>query len=472
MDISQIETLTQENESLCLEFKTSTSQLRAAFQTICAYLNGKGGRVLIGIKNNGQAIGQDVSDATRQEIAREIKKLQPAAEIQVSYLKLRNRKKIIVLETSSGQHAPYIYDGRAYERIESSTGLMSQHRYEQLLVRRNQLNHVWEEQPAEDYDIDSLDHDEIRRTIKEGINGNRIGAEVANYSIEDILEKLKLKKNGKVINAAAVLYAKEVRTKFSNCMIRMARFRGKDKLGDFIDNQRVYGNAFRLIAAAHDFANRHLPIASFFRPDHMQRIDQPAVPALALREALINAISHRDYTNRSVSLALAIFDDRLEVWNNGELNPELKIDDLRKQHQSFPRNEIIATVFYNRDWVEGWGTGTTRMIGYCKQNDTPEPIFEEYSSGFAVIFPFKEEMRTSRQMLPEVAFENILTDRQQEILEILETKGRLVIVEVSAYLSAEIARRTISEELDRLKQLGLVSLEGRGRNAKWMKIKK
>ena len=174
-------------------------------------------------------------------------------------------------------------------------------------MRRGQLNYAWETQPAEDYDLSALDHEEIRRPIKEGVDNHRISVEVLNYDIENILKRFKLLRNGKLINAAIVLYAKNVLPNYPNCMIRMARFRGTDKLGDFIDNQRVYGNAFDLIAAASAFVQRHLPIASFFESGKMQRIDQPAVPALAFREALINAISHRDYTNRSSSISLKWF---------------------------------------------------------------------------------------------------------------------------------------------------------------------
>jgi len=116
---------------------------------------------------------------------------------------------------------------------------------------------------------------------------------VLSYDIPHILEELELLQNEKLINAAMVLYSKEVKPDYNQCMIRLARFRGIDKLGDFIDNQRVYGNAFRIISAAMEFAMRHLPIASFFELGKIQRTDQPAVPPLALREALINSVSHQ-----------------------------------------------------------------------------------------------------------------------------------------------------------------------------------
>lgn len=469
MDIDRIETLAQQGESLSREFKISTNQLQPALETVCAYLNGKGGTVLFGVKNNGQIIGQDVSDHTRQEIASGIKKIEPTAQIEVHYIPTKNRKFVISFEAANGKHAPYAYNGRPYERLESSTVLMSQHRYEQLLVQRGQLNYKWEEQPCEEYDLNSLDHDEIRRTIIEGIGQNRIGAEVLNYSTEDVLEKLKLIKNGKLTNAAVVLFGKELGHQYNHCMIRLARFRGTDKLGDFIDNQRAYGNAFRILSAANDFALRHLPIASFFIEGKMQRIDQPAVPALALREALINSISHRDYTNRSASVALAIYDDRLEVWNNGQLPTQLKIEDLKKPHQSFPRNEIIATAFYLRGWVESWGTGTTRMNGFCQNNGTPEPQFSEYSSGFSVTFPFKERLYTSTQKPVHNKLE-ALSPRQKRILEILTAGKKMATADIARQLKKPLTQRSLQIDLRKLKEAGLVSMENKGPSSIWLII--
>ena len=466
MDINQVTTFIRQGESPTVEFKKSTGQLKAAFETICAFLNGQGGIVVIGVKNDGQIVGQDVTDNTRQEIARDIKKIEPPAQVDVHYVPTNNGKFIIALEADSGKHAPYMYDARSYQRIQSSTGLMSQHLYEQLLVRRGQLNHAWDAQIAKGYSIDSLDHEDIRRTVKGGIDKHRISIEVLNYDIDHILRNLELIRDDKLINAAVVLYAKDVRPDYSQCMIRLARFRGTDKSGDFIDNQRVYGNAFRIISAALEFTQRHLPIASFFEPGKIQRIDQPAIPQLALREALVNSIAHRDYTNHSTSISLAIFDDRLELWNNGILPPQLNIAALRQRHESYPRNKKIAAVFYDQGWVEGWGTGTTRMIGYCRENDTPEPEFEEYSGGFAVIFRFKESMGGMPQK-KRPSGKGALSQRQNKILEILATEKELSVNDIYDQLDVIGSLRTVKADLSALKKLGLIEQVGSGKLSLW-----
>lgn len=470
IDFEELKTLVAQGESHILEFKKSTTQLKAAFETLCGFLNGHGGTVLIGVTDGGKILGQHVSDETRQDIAKEVAKIEPPIEISITYIPVGDGKHVIALRTESRQYPPYAFDARPFTRNQSTTSKMPQHQYEQLLVKRNHINYAWDDALASGYEIDDLDQEEILRTIKEGVDQNRIGVEVLNYDIAHILSTLKLLRDGRLTNAAVVLYAKEIHGNYSNCMIRMARFRGTDKTGDFIDNQRAQGNAFRLMAAANDFVLRHLPIASFFDPSKMQRIDQPAVPALALREALANAIVHRDYTNRSASIALAIFDDRLEIWNNGKLPVQLKIDDLRKPHQSYPRNERIATVFYERGWVEGWGTGTVRMIGYCQKNGTPEPDFQEDSGGLAVTFKFKEPMGRPAEVSTELSYK--LTSRQHEVLNILSGGAKMTLNDISSKLTNPPAPRTLRDDLAHLKSLGIIDLEGRAKTSKWFLTKK
>jgi ATP-dependent DNA helicase RecG len=470
MNIEQLIELVKQGESQRLEFKKSTGQLKPAFETTCAFLNGKGGVILFGVKDDGQIIGQQVADQTKQDIAHELKKIEPYAPIEIHYIPIKNDHQIIMIEVPEGKHTPYAYDGRPYERNQSTTERMTQHRYEQLIIQRAHLNHNWEEFLTDEYTIDDLDHDEIRKTIEEGIHKNRISPEAANYSVEQILKNLKLIKDNKLTNAAVVLFAKDSEKIFSRCEIKMARFRGRDKLEGFIDNQWERGNAFQLIALAHHFTSRHLPIASFFEAGKIQRIDQPAVPQLALREALTNAFCHRDYSVKSATTSLAIYDDRLELWNPGCLLPELKIAQLKEPHNSYQRNELIAHVFYKRGWIEKWGTGTTRMVEYCRKNSTPEPEFSEDSCGFTVLFPFKESMN-SGIVMKTTSSKHQLTQRQKEIITILEVSGETSLREIIRQLNNPPAERTVREDMTILKKLKIIDSHGLSRATTWFIVK-
>jgi len=469
LNMNSLEKLVKQGESHTLEFKKTTGQLSAAFETVCAFLNEEGGTILIGVTNKGQIIGQNVADSTRQELARELNKIEHSAqaEIHIQYISIKENKHVIAIHVIAGNHVPYTYDGRAFYRNQSTTSKMSQHHYEQLLVKRGQLNHSWEEFLAVGYDIDSLDPNEIRRTIQDGVNVNRLPPEAVRDTIEDALVRLKLLDQGKVTNAAVVLFAKEVFPAYAQCMLKMGRFMGTSITGNFMDNQQVYGNIFKMLTEADHFMRRHLPIASFFQPNQFERIDKPALPVMAVREAMINAVCHRDYSVRIASMSLAIFDDRLEIWNNGILPPQLKLADLKKTHGSFPRNKLIANVLYTRKFFEKWGSGTNKMIADCQENNLPEPQFSELSHGVAVTFRFREPIgATSTSDKPLE-----LTSRQKEILKLLE-QSAYNGMQLSKKLKNSPAIRMVQMDLTKLEKAGLVQREGKARMLVWNIIKK
>ncbi len=474
MDSNLLSNLIKSGESDILEFKKSTSQLKEAVMTLCGFLNHQGGSVLIGINNNGQILGQEISDNTRQEIARELSKVEPPVNINIQYKPLPNNKYLIIMQTPAGAHAPYVYDGRPFQRMQSTTSKMPQHRYEQMLVKRGQLNHVWEEAVVGGYSITSLDQEEILRTVTEGVRENRIPASALKENVEEVLQRMGLIWQGQIKRAAIVLFAKEIFPAFPQCMIKMARFQGTNKLGDFIDNQHIYANAFKILSEADIFLRRHLPIASNFSPNQLKRTDIPALPVLAIREALINAICHRDYANRSASISLAIYDDRLELWNNGSLPHELNIEALKNRHDSLPRNKLISKVFHARGYIETWGTGTNKMIEVCHQANLPEPDFEEYSGGFAVQFRFQKSLATKTPATnQEEQISNNLAayPRLERIFTLLEEQKGLSATEIRILLSEPLAERTLRKDLATLKKMGFINSKGQARAKRWYRVK-
>jgi ATP-dependent DNA helicase RecG len=466
INIKSLEKLIKQGESHTLEFKKTTGQLSSTFETVCAFLNGEGGTVLIGITNKGQVLGQNVTDNTRQELAKELNKIEPSAQAQVNiqYLPVKEDKHVIAIQVTAGNYVPYAYESRAFYRNQSTTSRMSQHHYEQLLIKRGQLNHSWEEFWAVGYDINSLDYDEISRTIRDGVNANRLPPAAIKDTVEQALIRLKLLDQGKITNAAVILFAKEVFPAYAQCMLKMGRFIGTNITGNFMDNQQIYGNIFKILAEADYFIRRHLPIASFFQTHQFERIDKPALPVLAVREAMINAVCHRDYSVRSASISLAIFDDRLEIWNNGSLPSQLKIDDLKKIHGSFPRNKLIANVLYVREYFEKWGSGTNKMIADCRAENVPEPEFSEYSTGIAVTFRFKESIGTRAVAVKQSS----LNLRHKTILGILaKSPEGISIQQIMAGLSNPPSQRMLQKDLKFLKEQELILVKGSGRSSVW-----
>ena len=382
--LSELMNLIAIGESSTIEFKKSTASLRSASETLCAFLNGSGGKVLIGIADNKQIIGQQINDQTKQEIGNVLRKFEPTANIEIQYVSTELEKMLIILTAHPDhQSIPYTFDGRPYERKESSTSIMPQNRYQQLLLSRNLRPISWESQIAIGSSIDDLDHDEIIKTLKEITRTRRLESSLSSSSVTDILTRLKLIENGQLTNAAIVLFSKEVSGNYLQCVIRMARFKGTKK-GSFIDSKHVFGNAFQLLKEAELFINRNTAISSYIKNNEMARVDEPEYPFEAIREALINAICHRDYSSHGGSITITIFDDRLEIANTGILSSDLSIADLKIAHISHPRNPRITNVFFRRGLIEAMGMGTQEIFYACEDAKMKAPDFYEQAGAFVV----------------------------------------------------------------------------------------
>lgn len=468
--IQKVHEIISTGESETLELKKSLTQLKPALETLCAFLNTSGGVILIGVSHVGKVVGQVITDNTQQEIANEIAKIEPfPASLDILYLPLCDNasKSVVYISVTRGSTVPYTYDNRAYYRNQSSTMRMPQTRYAQLLLERGiESQSSWETQLVKG-GVAGLDFDEIMRTIKVAVNINRMDSEALNESIEDVLMRLELLKRGRISNAAMVLFSKSPGYVLPQCSIKMARFKGVTELTSFVDNQMVTGNVFHILKVANEFIMRHLSLASFFDNLRLERIDKPMLPVLAIREAICNAICHRDYSINNAVITLAIFEDRMEIWNNGTLPSSLNLEDLKKRHKSYPRNKVIAKVLYLRGYVETWGTGTTKMIKLCREHGIPDPIFDEYSGGFSVIFAFHNSS-TANVVCAGEARLNVLTNRQEELYGILKKHKAIGMSDILLLLKAPPSDRMVRKDLDALRKRKLVSLHGYGKSSKWV----
>lgn len=239
----------------------------------------------------------------------------------------------------------------------------------------------------------------------------------------------------------------------------MARFRGNDK-SEFIDNRQEIGNAFELFVRAQEFMRVHLPVAGRIVPNVVTRLDDSLYPTEALREALANALCHRDYAAHGGSIGLAIYDNRLEISSPGPLPFGLTPDDLRRPHPSKPWNPFIAQVFYRRGIIEQWGRGTTKMIELTEQAGLAAPEWEATRHDVIVRF------WPTRYVAPTRVGHD-LSLLQQELLSILARTGPVSLKQLRLLLDPETPERTVQDNLQMLRRLRLAEVAGTRRSARW-----
>jgi len=465
MQIKKLKALIKQGESEVLEFKKSTGLLDGAMKTVCAFLNSEaGGTVLIGVMDNKKIIGQEVTDEVRKKIAIELNKIDPYIKINVIYTPVKDDLYIIAFNVKPGSEAPYYYDGRSFMRNQSTTQRLTQEASWYLFHKKRPT--IWEKKIVSDCTIDSLDKNRIREVVQIATAANRLSGVSIRTSIAQILTKLDLMVDGQLTNAAVTLFYNGKREHHFKTLLQLARFNGIDKQ-DFLDNKAFYGNAFELYEKAMEFFGNHLPIAGRIEAGNPYRVDTPVLPYEVLREAVANAICHRDYSMHGQSIMIAIYDDRIEIDNPGGLPPGITIDQLKMVHRSVLRNELIAAVFFKCEIIERWGRGTMDMINFCKKAGVPAPKFEDKGGFFSVILRFKEPIRyvqSIRETPPDLS--ETLTIRQKEIVEILRygPKGRKQITEA---MINKLEDRVLQKELLKLKKLGLVFTIGSGKKIQW-----
>ena len=306
---------------------------------------------------------------------------------------------------------------------------MSQQQYQRLLLNRIQAQSRWETGTVPASRLQDLDIDAKRRSVTRGIENGRI-PDTAFRNAGDALDRFNLRINGRLTNAAFALFGKSALPHFPQFIVRLGRFRGIDK-SEFIDNRQEHGNIFSILDVSMEFLRRHLPVSSRFQPNLFQREDSLLFPILALREALVNAVCHRDYTLAGGAVSVAIYDDRLEIWSDGSLPDGVTVEALKQDHNSRLRNPLIAGVLFKQGSVENWGRGTQKIVELCVGEGHPEPEFVENAGSVEVKFIPREYIAPHK-----VAFN--LTQSQREILKILSHGSGKAIGQISSEMEPRL----------------------------------
>jgi ATP-dependent DNA helicase RecG len=277
-------------------------------------------------------------------------------------------------------------------------------------------------------------------------------------SLEEVLEKLGLIIDGKLTNAVVLMFGKAPQRYFVQSEVRCARFKGTKAVKPFIDMKVMDGAVYEQIDQAEKFVLFNMKKAAWVEPGKIERQEKWEYPPEAIREAITNAVAHRDYFS-SGNVQIRIFDDRIEVWNPGCLPEGLTVEKLKGKHESKPRNKLIARMFFLIKYIEQWGTGTNEMIHACVSYGLPEPLFEDTGSSFIVTF------RKSR--LTEEFLESLnLNDRQYRTIGYVKDRG-----EITNKIYREIhnvGKVTAAAELNDLVAQEVLKIVGKGRSTKYI----
>lgn len=438
-------------ESETLELKKSTSELKEAIVSIVAILNKHGAGVLyFGVKNDGVAVGQSVSEKSIREISQSISEnIEPKIYPKIREEEIGGKSCIVV--SFEGAYAPYFAFGRAYMRVGDENRQLSAKELEKLFSQKNKESSKWESQVSE-----RSIKDVGIKTVKEFVRkANEAGRLTYNFDkAKNVLHKLGLTKKEKLLKAAEVLFCKN-----NSLEVQMAIFAGVDKL-TFLDIQQVKGNIFFVLNETELYIKNHIQWRVQF--GKLEREEIPEIPVEAIREALVNSLCHRDYCQPE-SNKISIFKNRIEIYNPGDFPEGLTPNDFIKgQEESVLRNPKIAgTLYFSKD-IEKFGSGLKRICQQCAVAKV-KVEFSVRKTGFFVTF-FRPDWESGGATV-----ENTVENTVEKILALIQQNP--AVTQRQLQEKTGLSRRGIEWNLQKLKQANLIRRIGPDKGGHW-EIKK
>ena len=455
MNDIMIRMLLEQDESEILEFKTAVAGSDTIAEAICAFANSKGGTVIVGVTDQGEV--QGVEDAEQRDMAlrKAVRNLiSPQPYITSTVVEVSKGKRLIVLDVPSSEDRPYTCQNSIFVRKAAQTVEAGGDMIRQLIAERRPQYSRWERQLALGSTVDDLDSQEILLTGRSGNESNLIDFG-PDFTARSVLEGLGLVEGDTVCNGAIALFGKRPAMRMPQTRIRAVRYSGSGR-DNLVDNRSFEGNVFTLLKRATSFLEAHVPVQSAIPTDRLRRKEAPAVPFPAVREALLNAVAHRDYAAPDGGITISVYADRMEIWNSGSLPEGISPSDLKTMSVSRPHNPDMAHVLLIRGYMERVGSGIQRILAAFKLEELPEPEWKEMGRGILVVLRWRK---------PQVE----INERQRTLLKALSPSETVNIAKYRKDYAKEVKERQARSDLRGLVYLGYLQVRGRGRSTEYVR---
>ena len=264
-----------------------------------------------------------------------------------------------------------------------------------FLLRKHGLH--WDSFPIPNADLADLDAKALAYFRKQALKSARLSPEVLDELDASLLEKLHLLENNKLKRAAVLLFHPDPERFVTGAFIKIGFFESNI---DLKYQDEVHGDLFTQVNQTIVILKAKY-LKAWISYEGIHRIETYPVPETALREALINAVVHKDYTS-GTPIQISVYHDKLMIWDAGQLPPGWTVENLLAKHSSKPNNPDIANAFFRTGMIEAWGQGIERIMGTCRLAGVPLPELQVEGSGLWVIFQYVNYTLTP-EVAPEVA---------------------------------------------------------------------
>jgi len=425
-------------ESQTVEYKQSWRN--DCLKAVSAFANSDGGVLYIGLDDQGNLVGlksvkklfEDIPNTIRNKLG-----IIPSVELD---------KKDVIKVTVVPYSVPISYNGKYYLRSGSTVQELQGKDLADFLMKKS--GSTWDDIVEERSGFNEIDNDFIEKFKKYAVD--RIPSIIKETDNTILLQKLNLIDNGVLKRASVLLFGNDPQKFYRQSVVRIGKFVSDTEIQT---TDIVKGNLFAQLESTLEIL-RTKYLLSKIRYEGIHRRDILEYPYEALREAIINALIHRDYSGTS-QIQIRVYPDKLMIMNEGKLPPEVPVEKLKTNHLSIPRNTLLAEIFYYAGFIESWGHGTIKIVDNCIAQGLPEPDFSEENGVMTVTF---HKDKWNEENLKK--FE--LNGRQIKAVMYVKEKGKITNKDYKELIK-DISRITATRDLTNLVEKGILKMVGIGK---------
>ncbi|MDL2312816.1 putative DNA binding domain-containing protein [Bacteroidales bacterium OttesenSCG-928-B11] len=428
-----------EKEKQNIEYKSVWDE--KFLKWICGFANAQGGKIFIGIDNEGNVSGIPNAEKLLEDLPNKVRDI---LGILVDVNLYETGKGDYIEIVVNSYPYPVNYKGEYHYRSGSTKQEMKGAALDKFLLQKK--GKKWDGVPIPNVSVSDLKQESIDFFKKRGIESQRMEEHVLTDSNEHLMENLQLIENGYLKRAAILLFHPNPEKFVSGAYVKIGYFKTDD---DLIFQDEVHGNLFEQIRKTTDLLfTKYLKAIISYKG--MSRFETFEFAKEALREALFNSLAHKDYSG-GVPIQISVYDDKVIFWNEGQLPEDWTIEKLLEKHPSKPYNPDIANAFFRSGYIESWGRGTLKMIKECLDAGLPEPRYDYSMSGFWV--EFKKDVY-NEEYLKSIG----LNDRQVKAVLYVKEHGQISSSEYQKI--NDVSKATGGRDLSNLVERNILKKEG------------
>jgi ATP-dependent DNA helicase RecG len=418
------------------------------FKWICGFANAQGGNLFIGIDDKGKTKHLDNAKKLLEDLPNQVRDLL-GLMVDVD-LHTENGEDFLEIVVESYPF-PISLRGKYYYRSGSTLQELKGAALSKFLLQRQ--GKKWDGVPVPNITADDLKNDTFDFFRKKATKSKRLEAEDLDGTNQELLESLQLYlEDEKMLKRAAILLFHPIPEKYvTGTFIKIGYFENE---ADLMYQDEAHGNLFEQIEKTMDLLFTKY-IKALISYEGISRVETYEYPKEAIREALLNAVAHKDYS-AGAPIQIKVFKDRIMIWNDGQLPDNWTVSNLLNKHASKPYNPDIANTLFRSGYIESWGRGIEKMMNYCLEAGIPTPNYSFEGSNFLVEFRkdiYNEEYLTSLG----------LNERQIKAVLFVKENGKITN---SDYQNLnKTSARTSVRDLELLVEKEILNMKGKRKGA-------